>query len=116
VDENDPKCFTFLSLNDFFDMWITHSLKRYMCSRNCGISNGYCLHFSPRLPSKMQNQRNEEIYNAALQTLLMKIRGTTIPGLLDSTVKGTLCLRLKDAKEESEFVATLCYLMLSCLI
>jgi hypothetical protein len=64
----------------------------------------------------MQNQRNEEIYNAALQTLLMKIRGTTIPGLLDSTVKGTLCLRLKDAKEESEFVATLCYLMLSCLI
>jgi hypothetical protein len=36
----------------------------------------------------MQNQRNEEIYNAALQTLLMKIRGTTIPGLLDSTVKG----------------------------
>ncbi|KAG0566496.1 hypothetical protein KC19_7G068200 [Ceratodon purpureus] len=57
-------------------------------SRNCGISNGYCLHFSPRLPSKMQNQRNEDTYNAALQTLLMKVRGVMIPGLLESTVKG----------------------------
>ncbi|KAG0566264.1 hypothetical protein KC19_7G050700 [Ceratodon purpureus] len=57
-------------------------------SPNCGTSNGYCLHFSPRLPCKMQNQDNDEAYNEALQTLLMNVRGIMIPGLLESTVKG----------------------------
>lgn len=60
----------------------------FCVSYNCGISNGLCLHFSPKLPNKMQNQRNDEIYNTALLALLLKIRGTIISGLLDCTVKG----------------------------
>ncbi|KAG0558779.1 hypothetical protein KC19_10G053800 [Ceratodon purpureus] len=61
----------------------------FSSSLDCSISNGRaCLHFSPRLPKNLQNEPDDDIYNATLLALLMKIKATIIPGLLDSTVKG----------------------------
>lgn len=64
-------------------------------SDHCMISNGLCVHFSPKLPPKMQNLNNDDMYNNHLLQLMEKTRDIILPALFDSTVKGTEFLKGK---------------------
>jgi hypothetical protein len=59
-------------------------------SEFCEMTKGLCLHFSPKLPTKMQNQSDDDLYSRVFLELLEKIQASMIPGLLDSTIKGTI--------------------------
>ncbi|CAK9203160.1 unnamed protein product [Sphagnum troendelagicum] len=57
-------------------------------SEFCDVSCGLCIHFSPKLPKKMQNQYDDDEYNHSLLELMKKIRDRILPALLECTIKG----------------------------
>lgn len=77
------------------------------CSNYCERVNGPCLHFSPKLPPKMQNQADSDIYTENLLKLLERIRRIIIPVLLGSTIKGTIFIL-------TSYISTLHQLAMLC--
>lgn len=59
-------------------------------SEFCEMTKGLCLHFSSKLLTKMQNQSDDDLYSRVFLELLEKIQASMIPGLLNSTIKGTI--------------------------
>ncbi|CAK9863797.1 unnamed protein product [Sphagnum jensenii] len=57
-------------------------------SEFCDVSCGLCIHFSPKLPKKMQNQYDDDEYNHSLLELMKKMRDRILPALLECTIKG----------------------------
>ncbi len=69
--------------------WSSCGICFFLCSEFCDVSCGLCIHFSPKLPKKMQNQYDDDEYNHSLLELMKKMRDRILPALLECTIKGT---------------------------